>query len=130
MRWFHFFYMVRGCVKMLPFSLLSEVVFSLCQSTNCQCDNSPTFVLQNSEFHRQNFAVQRLANCQIDSLYFDKVKPPPPIVMKKNRSLHNPSPFVVCSSHMFVIVFINFRPSLSLSILEFQLHLPLWPVCP
>ena len=49
-------------------------VVSLCQGTNCQCDNSPTFVLQNSELPKQNFAVQRLANCyNCDNLIFDKV---------------------------------------------------------
>ena len=33
------------------------------------------FVLHNSELPRQNCAVQRLANCHIDSFFFDKVKP-------------------------------------------------------
>ena len=41
----------------------------------CQCDNSPTFVLQNSVSVARKFAVQRLANCHIDSLFCDKVKP-------------------------------------------------------
>ena len=36
---------------------------SLCQRTNCQCDNSPTFVLHNSVSVTPNFALQRLANC-------------------------------------------------------------------
>ena len=42
-------------------------VVSLCQRTNCQCDNSPTFVLQNFVLVARNFAVQRLTNCHIDS---------------------------------------------------------------
>ena len=32
-------------IHMISFAL---VVVSLCQRTNCQCDNSPTFVLHNS----------------------------------------------------------------------------------
>ena len=52
-------------------------VVSLCRRINCNCGNSPTFVLQNSELLRQNFAVQRFANCHIDRLFFDQVKPSP-----------------------------------------------------
>ena len=53
-----------------------DAVVLLFQSTNFQCVNSPIFVLHNSASVARNFAVQRLANCHIDSLYFDKVKPP------------------------------------------------------
>ena len=52
-------------------------VVLLCQRTNCKCDNLPTFVLQNSGSVTRNFAVQMLANCYIDSLFFERVKPSP-----------------------------------------------------
>ena len=54
------------------FAIYSAVV-SLCQRTNFQCDNSPTFVLQNSVPIARNFAVQRLANCHSENLFFDRV---------------------------------------------------------
>ena len=57
-----------------PYTNILEMV-SLCQRTNCQCVNSPTFVLHNSVSVTQNCAVQRLANCPMNSFFFDKVKP-------------------------------------------------------
>ena len=37
-------------------------------------------LLISSKLPRQNCAVQRLTNCHIDSLFFDKVKPPRKII--------------------------------------------------
>ena len=68
-----------------PYGFLDEdlrqtqncALVSLCQRTNCNCDNSPTLVLQNLVSVARHFAVQKLVkNCDIDSLFFDKVKPP------------------------------------------------------
>ena len=67
-----------------------------------QCDNSPTFVLQNSELARQNCGVQRLANCHIDSLFFGKVKSPQidHIVIYVERKVSDP------------VVLVGFRPGI------------------
>ena len=71
-------------VQEAPYGFLDEdlrqtqncALVSLCQRANCKCDNSSTLVLQNLVSVARHFAVQKLVkNCDIDSLFFDKVKP-------------------------------------------------------
>ena len=83
---------------------LNESVYgtvSLCQRTNCQCDNLPTFVLHNSFSVTTELCstkVGKLSRCP--GFFVGKVKPPP--VYASFQGLYNIQKCSICVNCWFV----------------------------